>query len=239
MLPLAAMLRRTFIARSLLITGGLALAGRLPAADAPNDGADPALVVLPPLPYAEDALAPHVSAETISFHYGKHHRAYVDGVNRLAPGTPFAGKPLTDIVLHAEAGPLFNNAAQVWNHTFYWSSMKPKGGGEPAGALRTALERDFGSVDAARAALRSAALGVFGSGWVWLVLADDRLVVTTTANADCPLRQGQAPLLVCDVWEHAYYIDHRNRRADHVDAFLTHLVDWDFAAANLAAAQGA
>jgi len=232
------MLRRDFLVRSLLITGGLALGSQALGADADSAPAGAGNVItLPPLPYAEDALAPLISAETVRFHYGKHHQAYVDGVNRLRPGTAFAQASLTEIILKAEDGTLLNQAQQVWNHTFYWHSMRRTGGAAMPAALEAQISKDFGSVDAMRKALHSAGMSVFGSGWVWLVYDQDRLQIITTANADCPLRDGKPPILVCDVWEHAYYIDHRNKRAAHLDAFLDQLVNWDFAAANLAAAR--
>jgi Fe-Mn family superoxide dismutase len=190
-------------------------------------------IELPALPYAKDALAPHISAETLDFHHGKHHKAYVDNLNKLIAGTPNESKALEEIVKSSDGG-VFNNAAQTWNHTFYWNSMKPKGGGSPTGPLLDALNRDFGSVDKFKQALKEAATTQFGSGWAWLVSEGGKLKVTKTANADLPLKHpGQTPLLTCDVWEHAYYIDFRNRRPDYVTAFLDHLANWDFAAANL------
>ena len=188
---------------------------------------------LPPLPWAKDALAPHISAETIDFHYGKHHQAYVNNLNGLVAGKPEEGKTLEEIILAAPEGGLFNNAAQVWNHTFYWNSIKPGGGGKPSGKLLDAINRDFGSTDNLLQLLGEAAKTQFGSGWAWLVLDGGALKVTKTANADLPLNHGQKALLACDVWEHAYYIDHRNARPAYVDAFLKHLVNWDFAAKNL------
>ncbi len=187
---------------------------------------------LPPLPYAQDALAPHISAETLEFHYGKHHKTYVDNLNKLVEGTPTAGKSLEEIIKASEGG-VFNNAAQVWNHTFYWSSMKPHGGGNPSGKLADAVKRDFGDVAKLKQAIKEAATTQFGSGWAWLVLEGGKLKVTKTPNADLPLKHGQTPLLTCDVWEHAYYIDYRNARPKYVEAFLEHLVNWDFAAKNL------
>ena len=189
----------------------------------------------PPLPYAEDALAPAVSAETLRFHYGKHHKAYVDVLNKLTAGTPEAGRGLEELVKTAPPGPLFNAAGQVWNHAFYWRSLKPQGGGEPSGALAEAIKRDFGSYAKFREEFARAATTLFGSGWAWLVLDGGKLKVVQTSNADNPLRRGQKPLLVVDVWEHAYYIDYRNARAQYVDACLDHLLAWDFAEANLAA----
>jgi Fe-Mn family superoxide dismutase len=190
---------------------------------------------LPPLPYAKDALAPLISAETFDFHYGKHHQAYVTNLNKLLEGKPEATKSLEDIIKGAGEGGVFNNAAQVWNHTFYWHSMRPAGGAGPSGKLLEALNRDFGSVDAFKQQFKEAATTQFGSGWAWLVLDGAKLKVTKTANADLPMKHGQKALLTCDVWEHAYYIDFRNARPNYVDAFLNHLVNWDFAAKNLGA----
>jgi Fe-Mn family superoxide dismutase len=187
---------------------------------------------LPALPYAKDALAPVISAETIDYHYGKHHQAYVTNLNKLVEGTDNAGKDLEEIIRFADGG-LFNNAAQVWNHTFYWSCMKPGGGGDPTGALAEAIGRDFGSVDDFRRDFKNAAVSQFGSGWAWLVQKGDKLEIMKTANADLPLMHGVKALLTCDVWEHAYYVDYRNARPNYVDAFLDKLLNWDFAAANL------
>ena len=189
---------------------------------------------LPALPYAKEALAPHISAETLEYHHGKHHKAYVDNLNKLIEGTPDAGKSLDAIIASSE-GKVFNNAAQIWNHTFYWNSMRPGGGGQPTGALGDAIKRDFGSVEAFATAFSNAAAGQFGSGWAWLVLDKGKLAVTATANADLPSKHGQKALLTIDVWEHAYYIDFRNQRPKYIETFLGHLANWDFAAANLAA----
>jgi len=193
-------------------------------------------IELPPLPYADNALDPHISERTISFHYGKHHAAYVNNLNGLIEGTDNADKSLEDIVKSAPAGGLFNNAAQVWNHTFYWQSMKPAGGGQPSGALLEKINADFGSFDAFVEAFKTAGATQFGSGWAWLVLDNGTLKVTKTPNADLPLAHGQKALLTMDVWEHAYYLDYQNRRPDYISTFLDKLVNWDFAAANLAAA---
>ncbi|AKU97771.1 Superoxide dismutase [Labilithrix luteola] len=187
---------------------------------------------LPKLPYAKDALAPHVSAETLEYHYGKHHAAYVTNLNKALEGKPEAAKSLEEIILSSE-GPVFNNAAQVWNHTFYWNSMKPNGGGEPTGDLLAAIQRDFGSVAKLKEELTNAATTQFGSGWAWLVLDGGKLAVTKTGNADLPMKHGQKALLTLDVWEHAYYIDYRNARPKYIETFLAHLVNWDFALANL------
>ncbi len=186
---------------------------------------------LPPLPYPREALAPHISAETIDYHYGKHHQAYVDNLNKLIPGTDFEKLDLEDIVRRAQ-GPVFNNAAQVWNHTFYWRCMKPAGGGEPPAELARALSRGFGGVADFRQQFTQAGVSLFGSGWAWLVRKrDGSCGIVQTSNAASPLQTGDTPLLVCDVWEHAYYIDYRNARAKYVEAFWN-LVNWEFAAEN-------
>lgn len=195
---------------------------------------------LPALPYAQDALAPHISAETLSFHHGKHHNAYVVNLNGLIEGTEYADMSLEDI-MKATAGDaskagVFNNAAQIWNHTFYWHSMAPNGGGKPTGALAAKIDEDFGSFDAFVDAFKTAGATQFGSGWAWLVLKDGKLEVVKTPNAECPLTDGATPLLTMDVWEHAYYIDFQNRRPDYIGTFLSDLVNWEFAAANFEAA---
>ena len=188
---------------------------------------------LPPLPYDKNALAPHISAETLEFHHGKHHQAYVTNLNKLVDGKPEANKSLEDLILSSE-GPVFNNAAQIWNHTFYWSSMKPNGGGQPSGDLAEAIKRDFGSFEKFSEDFSNAAATQFGSGWAWLVIGKDKkLAVTKTPNADLPLKYGQKPLLTIDVWEHAYYIDFRNARPKYIEVFLKSLANWDFALANL------
>jgi len=188
---------------------------------------------LPELPYAKEALAPSISAETLEYHYGKHHRTYVDNINRLIVGTEFANLPLEEIVNKA-SGSIFNNAAQVWNHTFYWSCLSPKGGGQPSGALAAAIAKDLGSFDQFKEKFTKAAVTLFGSGWAWLVKnPDGSLAIEATSNADTPLRAGKKALLTCDVWEHAYYIDHRNARAKYVEAFWN-LVNWNFVEQNLA-----
>jgi superoxide dismutase, Fe-Mn family len=193
---------------------------------------------LPALPYADNALDPVISANTLGFHHGKHHQAYVDNLNKAVAGTPFADMTLEKIIAAsygmADKAAVYNNAAQHWNHSFYWRSLKPQGGGDPAGALRQKIESAFGGVDACRKELLTAATTQFGSGWAWLVQDGDRLLVTKTGNADSPLNKGQKPLLAIDVWEHAYYLDYQNRRADHVSAVLGRLVNWNFAAENLA-----
>ena len=190
---------------------------------------------LPSLPYAKSALAPHISEETLEFHHGKHHKTYVDNLNNLVPGTEYEGKSLEEII-KASSGGIFNNAAQVWNHTFYWNSMSPDGGGAPTGDLAAAIDRSFGSYDAFREQFTADAVGNFGSGWTWLVADGDNVAIAKTDDADTPIKHGQVPLLTIDVWEHAYYLDYQNARPAYVAAFLDHLVNWEFAAANFAAA---
>ena len=190
-------------------------------------------VTLPPLPYATEALEPHLSKENLELHHTKHHNAYVVKLNELKPDASDA--TLEQIVLSSD-GAVFNQAAQIWNHTFYWKSMKPKGGGEPTGALRAAIDRDFGSFAKFKEEFTTAAMTQFGSGWAWLVVEGGKLKVTKTGNADLPSKHGQKPLLTCDVWEHAYYPSFKNLRAKYVETFLNALANWDFAAANLAAA---
>jgi Fe-Mn family superoxide dismutase len=191
---------------------------------------------LPPLPYAENVLEPVITAKTMGFHYGKHHKAYVDNLNKLVAGTEYADLPLEKIISRTagqtEKAAIFNNAAQAWNHTFYWKSMRPKGGGEPPAALKHKMEESFGSVDACRKALADAAVAQFGSGWAWLVLDSGQLKTLKTSNADVPLTTGMKPLLTIDVWEHAYYLDYQNRRADYVNAVLDKLINWEFALQN-------
>jgi superoxide dismutase, Fe-Mn family len=188
---------------------------------------------LPPLPWAEDALAPHISAETIEYHYGKHHKTYVDNLNKAVDGTPDADLSLEEIILKAE-GPLFNNSAQVWNHTFFWNGLAPNGGGQPTGAVADAINASFGSYDEFRTQITQAGITQFGSGWAWLIDNDGTLEVTKTANADLPLKHGQKALWTIDVWEHAYYIDYRNARPKFIDVVLDNLIDWDFVNQNLA-----
>ena len=188
---------------------------------------------LPPLPYARDALAPHISAETIDFHYGKHHQTYVTNLNNLAKGTEFEAMALEDVVRKSQGG-MFNNAAQIWNHTFYWNSLSPKGGGEPTGKLADAIRKSFGSFQEFKDKFSQAAIGTFGSGWAWLVQRPDgSLGIVSTSNAATPLTGADRPLLTCDVWEHAYYIDYRNARAKYVESFWN-LVNWEFAASQMA-----
>jgi superoxide dismutase, Fe-Mn family len=187
---------------------------------------------LPPLPFAIDALAPHISKETFEYHHGKHHQAYVTNLNNLIGGTEFAQASLEDIVRKA-SGPIFNNAAQVWNHTFFWNSLKPAGGGAPKGALATAINAKWGSFDAFKEAFTKSAVGNFGSGWTWLVKkADGSVDIVNTSNAGTPLTGADKPLLTVDVWEHAYYIDYRNARQKFVETFLGALANWPFAEAN-------
>jgi Fe-Mn family superoxide dismutase len=190
---------------------------------------------LPKLPWPEDALAPLISKETISYHYGKHHAAYVANLNKLVKGTPYESMTLEEIVKKAPPGPLFNNAAQDWNHSFYWTCLAPKAGGEPTGALAEAIQKSFGSFAKFKEQFTETAVKLFGSGWAWLVRnPDGSLAVVSTKNAETPLTEGKTPLLVCDVWEHAYYIDYRNRRPDYVEAFWK-LVDWKAAATRYSA----
>jgi Fe-Mn family superoxide dismutase len=195
---------------------------------------------LPPLPYPKNALEPHMSANTFDFHHGRHHQAYVTNLNNLIKGTPQESQSLEDLIKSSYKDPaktgLFNNAAQVWNHTFFWNSMKPQGGGAPSGNIAAAITRDCGGLDKLKEQFKAAAVGQFGSGWAWLVADKGQLKIVATANAVTPLAEGQTALLTCDVWEHAYYLDYQNRRPDFVQAFLDHLVNWDFAAQNLAKA---
>jgi superoxide dismutase, Fe-Mn family len=194
-------------------------------------------ITLPPLPYPQNALDPVISANTLGFHYGKHHKTYVDTLNKLIAGTEFADMPLEQIVKttsgKSDHTAIFNNAAQAWNHTFYWRSMKPHGGGEPPAAVKRLLESSFGSVEACKKELATAAVGQFGSGWAWLVQDGGKLKIVKTGNAETPLTGGSKPLLTLDVWEHAYYLDYQNRRVDYVNAVLEKLLNWEFAAENL------
>ena len=187
---------------------------------------------LPPLPYAQDALAPHLSKETFEYHYGKHHQAYVTNLNNLIPGTEFENLSLEEIVKKSSGG-IYNNSAQIWNHTFFWNCMKPAGGGEPTGALADAINAKFGSYAAFKEAFTKSAVGNFGSGWTWLVKkADGTVDIVNMGAAGTPLTTADKALLTIDVWEHAYYIDYRNARPKFVETFLTSLVNWDFAAQN-------
>jgi len=193
---------------------------------------------LPPLPYEPTALEPHMSANTFSFHYNKHHQAYVTNLNNLIKDTPLADKTLEEIIMSSSKDPsmqsIFNNAAQVWNHTFFWNSMKPNGGGAPKGKIAEKITADLGGYDAFKEAFKTAATTQFGSGWAWLILDGGKLKITKTPNADLPMAHGQKALLTLDVWEHAYYLDYQNRRPDFITAYLDHLVNWEFAEANLA-----
>jgi len=195
-------------------------------------------ITLPDLPYRKDALGSHIGSSTLDFHHGKHHQAYVTNLNRLIEGTELAGSTLEDIISasvnRSDMAGIFNNAAQAWNHSFYWQSMKPGGGGAPAGAVSEKINTDLGGYDKFVREFRDAALTQFGSGWAWLAVKDGKLEVMKTANADTPIAHGLKPLLTVDVWEHAYYLDYQNRRGDYVDAFIKNLINWDFVNANLA-----
>jgi len=194
-------------------------------------------ITLPNLPYDRAALEPHISARTLDFHHGKHHSTYVTNLNKLVAETDLASKTLEEIIQasvnDADKAAIFNNAAQVWNHTFYWQSMKPNGGGAASGAIAEKIIADFGSHDNFIAAFKNAGLTQFGSGWAWLVLKNDKLEIMKTANADTPIAHGMKPLLTVDVWEHAYYLDYQNGRGNYLDSFFNHLVNWDFANSNL------
>ena len=193
--------------------------------------------VLPALPFADNALDPVISANTLSFHYGKHHKTYVDNLNKLVTGTELADLSLEQVIAassgRADKVGIFNNAAQIWNHTFYWNSLTPKGGGEPPAALKQKIEADFGTVEGCKQELVAAATTQFGSGWAWLVQDGGKLKVVKTANANVPSTEGMKPLLVIDVWEHAYYLDYQNRRVDYVNATIDRLINWGFAEKNL------
>ena len=226
------MTRRDFIvgatATAVALSAGVVHSGEAPAAGP---------VELPPLPYPENALDPYISSKTLSFHYGKHHRAYIDTTNKLIAGTDLAGAPLEKIVagVAGDAGrvPLFNAAAQAWNHGFYWKSMRPKGGGSPSGTLAARIDTSFGSFERFKSLFTDAATTQFGSGWAWLIAGESELQIVKTSNADTPIAHGQKPLVTIDVWEHAYYLDYQNRRAEYVGAWLDRLVSWDFASENL------
>ncbi len=198
------------------------------------------MFTLPKLPYAEDALEPHISVATLALHHGKHHKTYVDTLNKLLVGDALAELSLFEVI-HESHGfaarhTIFNNAAQCWNHDFFWKSMKPDGGGPPDGDLKILIEHDIGDAKAFTAAFHKAAIKHFGSGWIWLVVTQGVVAIMTTHDADLPLVHGRTPLLCCDLWEHAYYLDYQNRRADFVTAFLDHFANWDFANANLSTA---
>lgn len=223
--------RRSFLIGSAgsvawLAVGGLSMASEM---QAPH--------VLPALPYAELDLEPVISTYTIGFHYGKHHKGYVDNLNKLVTGTEYAGISLEKIIAEtagkADKAAIFNNAAQVWNHTFYWQGLKANGGGEPPAALRQKIEESFGSVDACKKELAAAAVSQFGSGWAWLILEGDKIKTAKTSNADSPLTTGRKPLFTIDVWEHAYYLDYQNRRSDYVNALLDKLINWEFVLRNI------
>ena len=189
-------------------------------------------IELPPLPYEKNALEPHISAETLEYHYGKHHKAYVDNLNKMIEGTEFADMPLEDIIRKSQGG-MFNNAAQVWNHTFYWNCLKPGGGGEPGGKLGDAINKAFGDFAKFKAQFSETAVKTFGSGWAWLVQRPDgALAIASTSNANNPLTGEDTALMTCDVWEHAYYVDYRNARPKYVESFWN-LVNWDFVASNM------
>ncbi len=201
------------------------------------------MFTLPRLPYTADALEPHISAQTLALHHGKHHKAYVDTLNKLLSDDPMANLPLNEVIQQSHGNAarqtIFNNAAQSWNHDFFWKSMKPGGGGLPNGDLKVLIEHDIGDGAAFAEAFSAAAAAHFGSGWVWLVATDGVVAIVTTHDADLPPVHGRTPLLCCDLWEHAYYLDYHNRRAEYVSAFLDHLANWDFANANLTAAAAA
>jgi Fe-Mn family superoxide dismutase len=228
--------RRGFIGGA--IAAGVAVAARPGASATISESRGAAMIQLPPLPYGESDLAPHISPETISFHYGKHHKAYVDNTNKMIEGTDLASASLEDIV-KASAGKadkkgLFNNSAQVWNHTFYWKSLHPKGGGQPTGKLLDRIKSDFGDFAKFKDDLAKAAVTQFGSGWAWLVIEGGKLKVEQTPNAETPLTNpAKKPLLTIDVWEHAYYVDYRNKRPDYVTVVIDKLLNWEFAAQNL------
>lgn len=228
--PATGINRRTFLAASSALAATVALGGFPGTARAEA-------ITLPALPYPDNALAPVISAKTIGFHYGKHHQGYVNTLNKLLPESEFAGKSLEEII-KATAGKaahsgIFNNAAQVWNHTFYWNSMRERGGGEPPAELKKKMEDSFGDVATCIKELTTAATSQFGSGWAWLVLQGDKLAVTKTGNAETPLSINAKPLLTIDVWEHAYYLDYQNMRADYVKAVLDKLINWEFALENM------
>jgi Fe-Mn family superoxide dismutase len=225
------MTRREFL-------GAAAVAGAALTFGLPTFAVGSDLGNLPPLPYAEDALEPVISARTISFHYGKHHKGYWDRLLALVKGTRFSDLSLETIIAKtvgdADTTAIYQNAAQVWNHTFYWNSLKPNGGGQPAGKLKSAIESAFGNLDTCKKELAAAALSQFASGWAWLVQDGDRIRVAKTGNADAPSGPSVRPLLTIDVWEHAYYLDYQNRRAEYVNAVIEKLLNWEFAERNLA-----
>jgi Fe-Mn family superoxide dismutase len=230
--------RRTFLT---LASGAAAMCalGNVNTLAQPKPTPPPSTITLPPLPYSEDALSPVISAQTLSFHYGKHHKGYVTKLNELIKDTKLSALPLEKIITETAGNPeqksIFNNAAQVWNHTFYWNSMRPNGGGIPSDEnLNKNIQESFGNLDALKKELLNAATGQFGSGWAWLVMDGKKLKVINTPNAEVPFTKGLKPLLTIDVWEHAYYLDYQNKRADHVTAVIDKLINWDFAAKNMA-----
>ena len=244
--------RRKFLASTvgtafLLVTNSLSGTAQAAAQSATNatppsianlkKGEYPMTLQLPALPYAENALEPVISAKTISFHYGKHHKGYVDTLNKLIAETEFANMPLEEIIMttsgKADKAAIFNNAAQIWNHTFYWQSLSPKGGGVPPADLKKKIEASFGDLDTCQKELSAAAMGRFGSGWAWLVSDGDKLKIINTINAETPMTSGLKPLLTIDVWEHAYYLDYQNRRVDYLKELMAKLINWEFAAKNL------
>ncbi len=229
---------RRFFLKTAVVGSALLAAELSPLASTVRAAAETSPLKLPVLPYEQNALAPFISSRTVGLHYGAHHKGYLDNVNKLVQGTRWAGASLEEIVkgTAGKAGEeaLFNNAAQVWNHTFYWESMKPGGGGAPSGDLAKKIEASFGSFDTFKQSFSDAAASLFGSGWAWLVKERDSLKILQTSNAQTPITGGSTPLLTVDVWEHAYYLDYQNRRKDYISAFLNHLVNWDFAAKNLA-----
>ena len=231
------MSRRGFMQLS-LVSAGLLMVPKTLLATSPATATNEALmaITLPPLPFDKSALEPHISAKTFEFHHGKHHQAYVTKTNELIAGTPHEGKPLEDIIVGSwkeKNQALFNNSAQVWNHTFFWNCLKPAGGGKPTGELAAQIEKDFGSYEKFAEEFKNAGVTQFGSGWAWLVAdASGKLSVTKTPNAELPLVTGNTAILTCDVWEHAYYLDYQNRRPDFLTTFLEKLVNWEFAGSN-------
>ncbi len=229
-LPINSMSRREFLAATASTALVMSVGGFHKMASATP-------IELPTLPFADTALDPVISANTISFHYGKHHKGYVDTLNKLIAGTEFADMPLEKIVAatagKADKTAIFNNSAQIWNHTFYWNSLTPKGGGTPPASVKAAIESSFGDVETCLKELHAACMGRFGSGWAWLVKDGGKLKIVNTLNAETPVTAGLVPLLTIDVWEHAYYLDYQNRRADYAKAVIDKLLNWEFAAKNL------
>lgn len=223
--------RRRFLSLSAQ-AGVLMLAGTLFGCKHPESK-----ILLPGLPYSEDALEPVISAKTVQVHYGKHHKGYIDKLNKLLADTPLAGQSLMEIIRASVGRPesrkIFNNAAQAWNHQFYWRSLKPNGGGKPSGVVKNKIDNAFGSVKDFKSEMINAAVAHFGSGWLWLVATNDQLKIVTTGNADVPLAEGMKPLLAIDLWEHAYYLDYQHRRTDYVEAVIDKLINWTFAQENL------